>query len=287
MLRRSPAPLAFTHRLAGRFWLVAIKQRRRRIWKSGFGSLKRSGDQWFCRVNPILLLCRDMVTAAEFRSACGLFASGVTVVTRRLPDGSPYGMTVSSFTSVSLDPALILVCIDRNARFLRDLASDQSFAVNILGEEQQHIAARFADRKEDDRFSGVEWSAGWEHFRWFPVWWPLSHAALRKGAERGPFPFDRRGASNSEAQRKPAGVVRPWLPLSAGGWTRQLKRNPRLSVGFASRLRLVLRQPERGWVIASCPSRRRGLRLVGRHRSFVVSGDWREFVGLTTMLSGG
>ena len=103
-----------------------------------------------------------MVTAAEFRSACGLFASGVTVVTRRLPDGSPYGMTVSSFTSVSLDPALILVCIDRNARFLRDLASDQSFAVNILGEEQQHIAARFADRKEDDRFSGVEWSAGWD-----------------------------------------------------------------------------------------------------------------------------
>lgn len=101
------------------------------------------------------------VSAGDFRSACGLFASGVTVVTRRLPDGSPYGMTVSSFTSVSLDPPLILVCIDRNARFLRDLAADESFAVNILSEQQQHLAARFADRKEDDRFSAVEWSEGW------------------------------------------------------------------------------------------------------------------------------
>jgi flavin reductase (DIM6/NTAB) family NADH-FMN oxidoreductase RutF len=103
-----------------------------------------------------------MVTAEDFRSACGLFASGVTVVTRRLPDGTPYGMTVSSFTSVSLDPPLILVCIARGARFLRDLASDQSFAVNILSEEQQHLAARFADRKEDDRFANAEWTAGWD-----------------------------------------------------------------------------------------------------------------------------
>jgi flavin reductase (DIM6/NTAB) family NADH-FMN oxidoreductase RutF len=102
------------------------------------------------------------VTAADFRAACGLFASGVTVVTRLLPDGGPYGMTVSSFTSVSLDPPLILVCIDRNARFLRDLLPDQAFAVNILSDQQQHIAAGFADRKEDDRFAGVAWSAGWE-----------------------------------------------------------------------------------------------------------------------------
>ncbi len=101
------------------------------------------------------------VSAADFRSACGLFASGVTVVTRRLPDEAPYGMTVSSFTSVSLDPPLILVCIDSKARFLRELAADEPFAVNILSERQQHLAMRFADRREDDRFSGVEWSAGW------------------------------------------------------------------------------------------------------------------------------
>jgi flavin reductase (DIM6/NTAB) family NADH-FMN oxidoreductase RutF len=101
------------------------------------------------------------VSSHEFRAACGLFASGVTIVTRRLPDDSPYGMTVSSFTSVSLDPPLILVCIDRRARFLGDFSQDHPFAVNILSEQQEGIAARFADPKEGDRFSGIDWSAGW------------------------------------------------------------------------------------------------------------------------------
>jgi flavin reductase (DIM6/NTAB) family NADH-FMN oxidoreductase RutF len=103
-----------------------------------------------------------LVSAAEFRSASGLFASGVTVVTRRLPENSPYGMTVSSFASVSLAPPLILVCIDCGARFLRDLSLREPFAVNILSEHQQHIAARFASRDEEDRFSGVEWISGWK-----------------------------------------------------------------------------------------------------------------------------
>ncbi len=102
-----------------------------------------------------------LVGAADFRAACGLFATGVTVVTRRLPDHSPFGMTVSSFTSVSLDPPLILVCIDRAARFLNALSPQEPFAVNILSEQQQHIAARFANRNEEDRFSGVEWAPGW------------------------------------------------------------------------------------------------------------------------------
>ena len=101
------------------------------------------------------------VSAAEFRSACGLFASGVTVVTRRLPDNEPYGMTVSSFTSVSLDPPLVLVCIDRSARFLRELSPIEPFAVNILSERQQHIAMRFASRDEENRFAGIEWTPGW------------------------------------------------------------------------------------------------------------------------------
>jgi flavin reductase (DIM6/NTAB) family NADH-FMN oxidoreductase RutF len=102
-----------------------------------------------------------LVSAAEFRAACGLFPSGVTVVTRRLPDGSPYGMTVSSFTSVSLDPPLVLACIDRSARFLRELSPREPIAVNILNERQQHMAARFANRDEEDRFSGIEWAPGW------------------------------------------------------------------------------------------------------------------------------
>ncbi len=63
-------------------------------------------------------LDRAEVSPEEFRAICGLFPSGVTVVTRRLDDGRPYGMTVSSFASVSLEPPLILVCIDTAAGFL-------------------------------------------------------------------------------------------------------------------------------------------------------------------------
>ncbi len=101
------------------------------------------------------------VSAADFRSVCALFPSGVTVLTRRTEEGRPYGMTVSSFTSVSLEPPLILVCVDKGAGFLRGLRPDQPFAVNVLSEEQQELAKRFANRREEDRFSGVAWAAGW------------------------------------------------------------------------------------------------------------------------------
>jgi flavin reductase (DIM6/NTAB) family NADH-FMN oxidoreductase RutF len=101
-----------------------------------------------------------VVFEAEFRAACSLFPTGVTVVTRRLADGRPYGMTVSSFTSVSLDPPLVLVCIDRKAAFLHHVQDHMPFAVNVLNEHQQHLASRFADREEEDRFAGVDWKAG-------------------------------------------------------------------------------------------------------------------------------
>ena len=54
----------------------------------------------------------DSFTSAEFRAACGLFPTGVTVVTRLMPDQKPYGITVNSFASLSLHPPLVLVCID-------------------------------------------------------------------------------------------------------------------------------------------------------------------------------
>lgn len=102
------------------------------------------------------------VSPTEFRAACGLFPSGVTVVTRTGRGGRPYGMTVSSFTSVSLDPPLILVCIDRSAGFLANMPPDLPFAVNVLRERQQHLAQRFAERNEDDRFANIEWHPGWK-----------------------------------------------------------------------------------------------------------------------------
>jgi len=101
------------------------------------------------------------VSPDEFRAALALFPSGVTVVTRRLPDGQPYGMTVSSFTSVSLRPPLVLVCIDKSARFITDLPPEVALAVNMLSEDQENLAAQFAGRHEEDRFRGVEWFSGW------------------------------------------------------------------------------------------------------------------------------
>ena len=100
-------------------------------------------------------------SASEFRSVCGSFPTGVTVVTRRLQNGTVYGMTVSSFTSVSLDPPLILVCIDRKAGFVEALEPGTPFAVNVLSEDQQWLARRFSDHKERERFACVSWHAGW------------------------------------------------------------------------------------------------------------------------------
>jgi flavin reductase (DIM6/NTAB) family NADH-FMN oxidoreductase RutF len=100
---------------------------------------------------------RKGVAASDLRGACGLFPTGVTVVTRRFPDGRPHGMTVSSFTSVSLDPPLILVCIDKRAGFLLELSEDVQFAVNVLREDQQELAVRFSRTPEGGRFAGIDW----------------------------------------------------------------------------------------------------------------------------------
>ncbi len=102
------------------------------------------------------------VSPDGFRAVCGLFPSGVTVVTRTLSSGRPYGMTVSSFTSVSLFPPMILVCIDRSAGFLDGLSAGAPFIVNVLSESQQHLAQRFAARRESDRFAGLDWLVGWQ-----------------------------------------------------------------------------------------------------------------------------
>jgi flavin reductase (DIM6/NTAB) family NADH-FMN oxidoreductase RutF len=104
----------------------------------------------------------DAISQSEFRAACGLFPTGVTVVTRQSADGKPYGMTVSSFTSVSLTPPLILVCIEKRAGFAAGLSAALPFAVNVLKEDQQALAVRFSKAPEMDRFSAVEWEMGWE-----------------------------------------------------------------------------------------------------------------------------
>ncbi len=99
------------------------------------------------------------VSKEEFRSALGRFASGVTVVSIKGKDNRPHGITVSAFSSVSLEPPLILVCIDKRASLHDHLSEGAHFAVNILAEDQELISRRFASRDED-RFAGTGYKEG-------------------------------------------------------------------------------------------------------------------------------
>lgn len=100
-----------------------------------------------------------MISEDEFRRALGRFASGVTVVTARDASGKLHGITVSAFCSVSLDPPLILVCIDKNTGSHYALTQTDSFVVNVLREDQQYVSARFASYLTD-KFETVEYRLG-------------------------------------------------------------------------------------------------------------------------------
>lgn len=97
--------------------------------------------------------------ARTLRDALGCFATGVTVVTARTADGVPLGLTANSFTSVSLDPPLLLVCIANSAGSAEAMREAEHFAVNVLQIGQQPVSNLFASRNED-RFGGTGWSGG-------------------------------------------------------------------------------------------------------------------------------
>lgn len=92
------------------------------------------------------------------RAAFGTFVTGVTVITTREADGTPRGMTANSFTSVSLDPPLLLVCVGRHASSFPAFAGCGAFAVNILHDEQKALSANFASKKTD-KFEGVSFDS--------------------------------------------------------------------------------------------------------------------------------
>ncbi|HIF88741.1 MAG TPA: flavin reductase [Candidatus Thioglobus sp.] len=92
----------------------------------------------------------------KFRHALGAFPTGVTIVTTIDANGEPIGFTANSFSSVSLDPKLILICIDKASINLTTFTESGHFAVSILSEKQQQISTTFASPVED-RFSNVNW----------------------------------------------------------------------------------------------------------------------------------
>jgi flavin reductase (DIM6/NTAB) family NADH-FMN oxidoreductase RutF len=84
------------------------------------------------------------------------FPTGVTVVTS-MREGEPRGVTVSAFASVSADPPLVLICINREARSYLYISSSKVFCVNILAGDQRHLAERFAGKLRERQFEGVQY----------------------------------------------------------------------------------------------------------------------------------
>ncbi len=99
------------------------------------------------------------VTSEEFRRACGRFATGITIASVLDLGGAPHGLTVNSFSSVSLEPPLISISLGHKVSVINQFRAAKSFAINILTAEQQPLSDRFA-RKGHDRFDGLEWHHG-------------------------------------------------------------------------------------------------------------------------------
>ena len=103
------------------------------------------------------------VDECAFRRAMGSFPTGVTVVTVASGDGTMYGVTVSSFSSVSLDPVLVLVCLNQTGRAAGLIESAGAFGVNVLSAGQQDVARWFANRNRpagSAMFDGVPLEPG-------------------------------------------------------------------------------------------------------------------------------
>lgn len=97
-----------------------------------------------------------MVTAADFRRIAGTFATGVTVITTRDTRGIPYGFTANAFTSLSLMPPQVLVCVDHRSDTYQILQRKGTyFAVNILSANQEYIARQFARKGKSEKFEGI------------------------------------------------------------------------------------------------------------------------------------
>ncbi len=108
----------------------------------------------------------------QYRQALGSFATGITVISAPGPGGTPIGITANSFNSVSIDPPLVLFSLKRRSYSLQAFLDSETFAVNILREDQQDLCDRFAQARED-KWSSVGydiWDTGC----------PILHDALAK-----------------------------------------------------------------------------------------------------------
>jgi 3-hydroxy-9,10-secoandrosta-1,3,5(10)-triene-9,17-dione monooxygenase reductase component len=102
------------------------------------------------------------ISPERFRRASGLWATGVSIVTTIDTDGVPFGLTMNSVTSLSLDPPLYIVNVDNGSDTLAPMLDTRAFCINVLADGQQELSNRFA-KKGDDKFRGVDYVAGATH----------------------------------------------------------------------------------------------------------------------------
>ena len=110
-------------------------------------------------MNPPRRALAPSFSAQEFRAALGMFATGVTIVTARGPDGAPVGLTANSFNSVSLAPPLVLWSLARTAGSMPAFERGSHYALNILAADQHALAERFSS-KAVNRFADVAFREG-------------------------------------------------------------------------------------------------------------------------------
>src|SRR3984885_14285940 len=130
--------------------------------------MPKAGDSGFATVGILSLpaACRvktlnAMSTTAEFRKAMGCFATGVTIITLD-DEGEVHGMTANAFTSVSLEPQLVLVCVDHRARTHAHLQAKKRFGINVLAADQRAISEFYARAPADRALAEVEAGARYE-----------------------------------------------------------------------------------------------------------------------------
>ena len=99
------------------------------------------------------------IDAQELRRVMGHFATGVTVITTKDQSGTPQGLTANAFMSLSLNPPLVLISVDKGATCYGCFQSGNGFTVNFLGEDQEDVSRKFAT-KGADKFADLQWRAG-------------------------------------------------------------------------------------------------------------------------------
>lgn len=99
------------------------------------------------------------IDSRSYRKALGCFATGVTVVAVKDSHGKPVGVTISAFTSVSLEPPLVLFCLGQGSSCIESFRKASHFTINVLRDDQRELSIRFASRMAD-KWEGLDYSDG-------------------------------------------------------------------------------------------------------------------------------